>query len=382
MLESFSVTNYRNFKDKITLNLKASNYNFNTEIISENKILNFSMIYGYNACGKYNLMLALFDIVYGLTDLNHRERGLEKDNSKNYQNVFNKDKLVEFEYKFNFNGNVVSYNYKKKNIDEIVFEELKINEKIFIYFDKSKGSTFESNFQETKFLKLDLKDIKISTVKYLYSNTQLDKSNNESKTFYDFMDFVNNMLLFWSLQERTYIGYKNGASKIIEEIIKNKWIDEYNKFLSENSIDRIIVVKQLPDGGKAAYYKFGKDKYLPFESNMSNGESALLLLFYWWEMSKSTQHPSLLCIDGFDAFYHIDLSKKIVAILKKMKNIQIIITSHNPNLISNEILRPDAYFLIEGNKIDSINNLTDKELRQVHNLEKMFKAGSFKNSEI
>lgn len=379
MLKSFSVTNFKNFKDKITLDLTAANYNFNAEIVNENKILNFAMIYGYNACGKSNLMLALFDIVYSLTDVNHKQRGLDK--TTNYQNIYNKDKLVEFEYEFCFDENIVIYRYKKQNIDEIVFEELIINQKQLIIFDKSEGFNFKHKFKESPSLTLDLKNSKLSAVKYLYANTQLDVKNKETKAFYDFMEYVQNMLLFWSLQDRSYIGFKNGTAQIIDEIIKNNWIKEYNKFLFQNDIDRKIVVKQLPDGSNVAYYEFGNNNYLPIIGNMSNGESALLLFFYWWEMCKNEKHPSLLCIDEFDAYYHIKLSKNIVSSLKKITNIQIIITSHNPNLISNEILRPDAYFLIEDNKIKSLNKLTGKEIRQAHNLEKMFKAGEFNNIE-
>ncbi len=378
MLESFSVSNYKNFKQKITLDLKAANYNFNNEIVSENKLIKFAMIYGYNACGKSNLMLALFDIVYSLTDLNHNERS---NNNQNYQNVYNKDKLVEFEYKFNFDNNILIYKYKKKSIEEIFFEELIINDKTYIYFDKSKNSSFKQNFNEIKTLKPDLQNIKLSAVKYLYSNSKLDKKNSPSKTFCDFMNFVQRMLLFWSLQDRSYIGYKTGTSKIIDEIINNNWIDEYNNFLIENNIHRKIAIKKLPDGSNVAYYDFGDNNYLPIAGNMSNGESALLLFFYWWELCKGDDHPSLLCIDEFDAFYHIKLSKNIVNNLKKMKNIQILITSHNPNLISNEISRPDAYYIIENNEINSLNNSTDKEIRQAQNLERMFKSGTFNNFE-
>ncbi|MCY1152079.1 MAG: AAA family ATPase [Sphaerochaetaceae bacterium] len=358
MLESFSVSNYKNFKDKITLNLKAANYNFNNEIVSDNKILNFAIIYGYNACGKSNLMLALFDIVYTLTDLNHRQRGPEK--SSNYQNIFKKNDLVEFEYRFNFDDNIVIYNYKKKNIDEIVFEELIINDKTIIYFDKSEGLTFKHHFKECQSLTLDLKNSKLSAIKYLFANTQLDIKNKETKAFYDFMDYVQNMLLFWSLQEKSYIGFTNGVTQIIDELIKNNWVTEYNDFLIQNDIKRKIVVKELPDGNKAAYYKFGESNFLPLVTNMSNGENALLVLFFWVQMCKSNKHPSLLCIDDFDAFYHIKLSKRIVSSLKKMKDIQIILTSNNSTLISNEILRPDAYFLIKENNINSLNNLTEK----------------------
>lgn len=39
--------------------------------------------------------------------------------------------------------------------------------------------------------------------------------------------------------------------------------------------------------------------------------------------------------------------------------------------------RPDCYFLLKDNSIKAISELTEKELRQAHNLQKMYKAGAF-----
>lgn len=41
--------------------------------------------------------------------------------------------------------------------------------------------------------------------------------------------------------------------------------------------------------------------------------------------------------------------------------------------MSNDILRPDCYFILKNNKI-SLDKTTTKELRRAHNLEKMYKA--------
>ena len=45
--------------------------------------------------------------------------------------------------------------------------------------------------------------------------------------------------------------------------------------------------------------------------------------------------------------------------------------------MSNDLLRPDCYFLIEDGKIIPVSDATDKELRKAHNLQKMYKAGAF-----
>lgn len=45
--------------------------------------------------------------------------------------------------------------------------------------------------------------------------------------------------------------------------------------------------------------------------------------------------------------------------------------------MSNELLRPDCYFIVQNNQIKNLSSLTTKELRMAHNLGKMYKAGAF-----
>ena len=85
---------------------------------------------------------------------------------------------------------------------------------------------------------------------------------------------------------------------------------------------------------------------------------------------------SFLFIDEFDAFYHHELSEIIIEALKKT-GIQFILTTHNTSVMSNDLLRPDCYFLMYKDSIKSLAKNTTKELREAHNIEKMYKAGSF-----
>ncbi len=45
--------------------------------------------------------------------------------------------------------------------------------------------------------------------------------------------------------------------------------------------------------------------------------------------------------------------------------------------MSNDLLRPDCYFSMNKERVVSFANLTTKELRLAHNIEKMYKAGKF-----
>lgn len=82
-------------------------------------------------------------------------------------------------------------------------------------------------------------------------------------------------------------------------------------------------------------------------------------------------------VDEFDAFYHFELANSVIRLLNKINGVQILTTSHNTDLMSNDLLRPDCYFLIRNNRIVPMSEATDKELRKAHNLQKMYKAGAF-----
>ena len=69
-------------------------------------------------------------------------------------------------------------------------------------------------------------------------------------------------------------------------------------------------------------------------------------------------------IDEFDAFYHYELAESIVLLLEKMNQTQVILTSHNTNLLTNRIMRPDCYFILTRDRLTSFANATDRELRE------------------
>lgn len=86
---------------------------------------------------------------------------------------------------------------------------------------------------------------------------------------------------------------------------------------------------------------------------------------------------SFVFIDSFDAFYHTFLSRAVIRKLAAERNIQIIFTSHNTSIISNRLLRPDCYFILEDNTIQPFCDLTNRELKEAHNLQKMYVTGKF-----
>lgn len=208
-------------------------------------------------------------------------------------------------------------------------------------------------------------------MKYVNSNSILAE-NIENQIFKQFMDFVNHMLLFYSLDSRGYEGFMSGVEGIGEAIINSGKLMDFQKFLQENGIEYELCVHEI-DGKKGLYCRFDKHD-VSFLNIASTGTRSLELFYYWYIRM---QEASFVFIDEFDAFYHFELAENIEKRLREISGVQIFTTTHNTDLMNNDLLRPDCYFILQNNQIRAISELTEKELRQAHNLQKMYKAGAF-----
>ncbi len=374
MLTKFSVENYKSFKNKITLDLtKSHDYDFNKDAINDKGIIKNAIIFGKNGSGKSNLAFALFDIVSVLTANNVNIRQLDK---RSFLNFNSSKKFATFTYEFIYNNVVIVYEYRKKDPKTIIYEKLTVaNQEIFCC-DLSKKSFISLNVDKIDFdsFNYDNYHFDISFIKYMLAYG----SHKQDSIIKFICDFASRMLYFRSLQENAYIGISNGAEQIIAWIIENNKVKELEEFLNTYAklnvkLDVAISSGILPQKTLVMVNDKG-DKALDFALVNSSGTIAMTILFYWYQQLNNV---SLLFIDEFDAFYHFELSKKVVEMFKQMKNIQVLLTSHNTYIASNNVLRPDCYFIIDNKKIDSFIDRTARELREAHNLEKLLRSGEF-----
>ena len=108
---------------------------------------------------------------------------------------------------------------------------------------------------------------------------------------------------------------------------------------------------------------------------MSKGTRSLTLFFYWYLSFE--KEVRFVFMDEFDAYFHNDVSREIIKRLIKIPSLQLVITTHNTTNMSNTLLRPDCYYIIEDNEISSLSNKTDMVIRKTQNLEKMYRTGFF-----
>lgn len=366
MLKRFSVENFKGFRDKITWDLgNPCNYNFNQEVIADGCVTK-GILYGINSSGKSNLGLAVCDIICHLTD-----NQILVSSYDYYQNMDSKKSFAEFEYTFVFQGEELIYRYGKSAMDKLIFERLFISGREVIYYDYFRKEGYTQLEGAETLNHILTSENPISRVKYVNSNAIL-KDNKENAVFHDFIAYVNKMLLFYSLDQRGYEGFKSGKGNISEGIIESGRLMDFQEFLAENGINYHLIEREI-DGQKSIYCRF-KNQEANFFRIASTGTRSLALFYYWYIRM---HEASLVYIDEFDAFYHFELSNNIIRKLNEIPNVQIFTTTHNTDLMSNDLLRPDCYFILGNNKIVSLADATEKELRRAHNLQKMYKAGAF-----
>lgn len=363
MLIKFAVKNFRGFSERIEWNLgNPNNYEFNQFAVKDGVIKN-GIVYGPNGAGKSNFGLAIFDIVNHLT-----QKMKMQDYYENFAFSGNIDSPVKFDYTFRFGKDVVEYSYSKDKSGKLLSETVKLNDKTLLF--RNEASIEIQGFQvDERIKKLFLQNVNnASIINFILSAYPLQ----ETMYLVRMQKFVDSMLWYKCLDRREFIGLESSGSNIEEYIIKNGLVDDYAQFLLDVS-GQDFKFLQPQEYDKMLWCDINGGR-VPFQLICSTGTNALELLFYWMQKIKQA---TFVFIDEFDAFYHYDLSFKVC---KQLFNLspQLFVSTHNTYLMTNDLLRPDCNFILNENKIKSLSDCTDKELRFGHNIEKLYRGNIFK----
>lgn len=365
MLKKFTVSNYKNFKDEISLDFsKIGEYSFNADCLS------MRLIYGHNATGKTNFGRALLDIkilLYGM---------FRNDENSVLINADSQD-TAKFIYEFQFGSDEVVYKYSRFANTELCDEELYINGE----------AIFKCDFKNSKF---DFQGLSIISAETVNTKRYLNKDEMDNEYVLPFLRWLINNTAFSDdsvlIQLSKYVRkmdmitvghdllYSN--RNFLENLKNPVYLQSFEDFLNLMGIECKLVLQELPDGQVELY--FAHKKLVPFYRTASSGTLALTSLY-----QKIVSNPSLIYIDDFAAFYHYEMAEKLICYFKdKYPECQFIMTSHNTNLMTNKIVRPDCLFILSSRgTLTALCDATERELREGHNLEKMYISGEFEKYE-
>jgi AAA15 family ATPase/GTPase len=379
MLRRFEVKNFKCFKENFVLDLTdTKNYAFNEECVQDG-IAAKAMIYGPNGCGKSNLALAIFDIKNHLTDGKVREQY-----QHNYLNVRSDSNIAEFAFTFRFGDMDVVYQYGKISSSNLVYEFVEINKQLVVSIDRRLNNILKTNLEGTENLHRDLTGMNFSAVKYIYNNSIL-ADNTVCNVFGQMMLFVQLMNFTQTTESSGHLSPSDEIA-ISKIIISDKYLGGlkgFEKFLNDFGV-KCQLSSIILNGNQKIAFDFGVEKVDFFKIASSGTLSASnVYVGFLYLLLSNESHTRMnlkavpcLIIDEFDAYYHHKASRQIVKKLKEA-NCQIILTTHNTSIMSNDLLRPDCYFIMDNETVKPMHSFTDKELRKAHNIEKMYKAGAF-----
>lgn len=378
MLKRFSVRNYKNFKDEIIINFgNVAGYQFCTDCIAEG-IISKMLIYGRNATGKTNLGKALMDIrstMFSESGYVGNEAFLNADSTQD---------TAEFSYTFMADKKEMIYKYTRLSNQELKDEELIIDDiSIFrcdflndVYtFDNLKHVDAETAIV-ARYLQAieESNEPKLPFLRWLIGNVAL---KNDSILIY-LANYVRRMVMVTVGNEMPYRIRRIGGT-FFESLENEERLKDLEDFLNAMGIECELVLKKLPDGQSELY--FAHEKLVPFYLNASSGTLALVDLYR--RLIPKAWDASLVYLDEFDAFYHYEMAENVIKFFKKKyPYCQMIMTSHNTNLMTNRLMRPDCMFVLSRQgTLTALCDATTRELREGHNLEKMYISGEFEKYE-
>jgi len=407
MLIQLGIENFRSIKDKVTFSMLASkdkshDDNLIKETDSNGKevsILKTSAIYGANGSGKTNVLGAFSFMTYLLQNSNEMQKGnkipvdpfrLEReyiDKPSSFDIIF-KTKGIKYAYGFSVTETKVvdEYLYSYPNGRQtVIFERENTNEYTF-KSDKERQTQIKDKFHSDN--KLFISTLSVweyekaqEPFEWLRNNLKIidPRTNIEEFT-------VNKILKNSSIN----IRIKNTLNRVIEGIedIKINEIDvdpkdlPLLKFLTEEAKEKILKNNEKLTSVSIFHKMNDSDELVEFDlADESDGTQKLFgLLGIFTDI---LDNGSTLVVDELDVRLHSHLTKFLVELFHdpeiNKNNAQLIFSTHDTNLLDQDIFRRDQIWFTEKkeDKSTDLYSLDDFKVRKDAVIEKGYLQGKY-----
>ncbi len=382
MLIGFSVGNYRSFKDVVTLSMVAAEDACGNDELDKNNVfkvnqqfslLKSAAIYGANASGKSNLILA-FNFVRWFVMNSAKLQITDKIDVEPFRlNTETVDKPSFFEIVFQLKNKTYRYGFE-------VTQKRVVSEWLFC----------TPRSRETKIF--NRQDDKIEYSKNIEQGNILRGLTKKNTLFLSLAAQFNNSLAVEIVSWFSHLGVVSGLNvELLKEITleylydRQDLIDDVTKLIKklDLSIDNLEIesrkissdslLQDLPDvvrniishsSGeiKSATIKTYHPKYdstgkmieleiFDMDKHESDGTKKILALSA--PILDTLQRGEVLVIDELDARLHPSMTRSIIELFNSQKtnpkNAQLIFTTHDINLLSHKFLRRDQIWFTEKN---------------------------------
>lgn len=402
MLLEFSVENFRSFKNKVTFSLIAApdksknnvleNY---FEYASNKKLLRSAVIYGANASGKTNTLLALSYMKYMVT----RSHTFQKDEEITTEPFLLDPDTVNspsvFDIQFFTNGIRYAYGFK--------IDKFKVIEEYLYYWpnDRQRVVFERSNVNEYKFVSQKAKQ---NTIKELTADNILYISNAYKLNFelvVDAYKWFGNSFKYFGDENNEIIGeVLNDNKELLRQTVRALEIADFgikDIIIKEEDLDEKII-KLIPDEFKEQIKNRKSYEIHSVHSVKLENDTLFSAEIQWRKESKGTRkflglivrilntlkEGSVLCIDEIDVSLHPKLTQYLIGLFHDVnintKNAQLIFTTHDTNLLDQEIFRRDQIWLTEKDPntgSSDLYSLIELRIRNDENIEKGYMSGRY-----
>ena len=363
MIHEISLKNIGTFRDGLTFSLEPTKYggkmdNFCFDY-DKTPILNSCIIYGKNSAGKTNLFKALYSFVNFIKKSNPNFENLRAIYNPYKLDIFSRTAPSFFHISFSTNNNKYKY-YVEYDENTILHERLDVfeeNDYVNLFIreyssEQSHNVDFTSRgakganklpkvFKNQLVLSLYLIyfDDEIGNVGRYLSNIQIVNGYNHVMKQHLWNDIQN-----WFEKDRKNNGVKLAKFLHAVDISVEGFSVPQGK--DPDSFERVSFSHLLYNGNE----KTGKNVYI---SILDESEGTKWLFLLGAKVLDSLEKGTPLFVDEFDSSFHAQVTQFIIDLYRNpninKKGAQLILTTHNINLMDESKLRSDQIWFVDKN---------------------------------
>lgn len=398
MLIKFTVGNFKVFKEKSTLDLRATSISEHTDSnifhLGKHKLLKSASIFGKNAAGKSKLIEALEFMQDLVLDSSKNSQINEPINTEPFRlNTATKEAPSFFEVEFLIDDIKYKYGFEvtQKRVEkEWLLHQEKTKEYPLFLRIEDEFELNQKRFPEGKGKESWTRENALFLSLVAQLNGSLAK---KILSWFERIEFVHHLC---GCEE----GYESYTAELLDE---GKYEEQIIEMIRSADVDiKDLEVLKFEEAKKLKTGKLVKPEYENYliktyhelydeENNFvkledfdlfedeSQGTKRFFNLIGY--IVDAFKNGGIIIMDELDARLHTKLTEFILMEFNKESNAnaQLIFTTHNTNILSSDILRRDQVYFVEKDQYAAarLYSLVEFKVRKDHNLEMNYLRGKY-----